>query len=362
MVEYFADFAKLQKRGKLMNFSHLKKRQDLKKYVCNMKQIAGITQSILDDGTSRGVRIAEINNGSGLNFTVIPDKGMDIGAASCCGVPFAWLSPGTPAHPAYFDANGIGWLRSWGGGLLTGCGMVNAGAPSPNNNGEEGGLHGRLSNIPAENFSYKEKWVENEYVLTVTGKMREARLFGENILLTREITTKMGKNVIEIKDTVKNEGCRPSPLMLLYHINIGYPMIDEVSTLKVKDHNIIPRDDDAVKGIDSWQNCATPDANFTEQCFYHDIPVDKDGLARIAIVNTDLGMELEVAYRKAELPFLTQWKMMGQGEYVMGIEPANCHPEGQVAEKDKFDSLRILQPEESFETFVQISINCLNVK
>jgi len=341
-----------------MNFSFLKKEKDLKKYVCNIKQITGITKSILDDGTSRGLRVAQINNGSGLNFSVMLDKGMDIGPASYCGVPFAWLSPGAPAHPSYYDSNGIGWLRSWGAGLLTGCGMVNAGAPSANDNGEEGGLHGRLSNIPAENCSHEEKWVDNEYILSVTGKMREARLFGENILLVREIKTIMGKNIIEIRDSVKNEGCRPSPLMLLYHINIGYPMISENAVLKAKNHDVIPRDEEAQTGIDSWQQCRKPVANFAEQCYYHDIPADDDGLARMEIINNDSGMKLEVAYRKAELPFFTQWKMMGQGEYAMGLEPANCHPEGQIAEKDKFNSLRILQPEETFETFVRISINC----
>ena len=340
-----------------MDFSHLKK--DLKKYVCNMNQIAGITKSVLDDGTSRGIRVAEVNNGSGLNFKILTDKGMDIGAASCCGIPIAWLSPNATGHPAYFDGQGIGWLRNWGGGLITGCGMVNVGAPSANDNGEEGGLHGRLSNLPAENCSYSTKWIDGKYTLSVTGQMREARLFGENILLTREISTVMGENVITVKDNIKNEGCRPTPLMLLYHINIGYPIINDNATLRTKEHNVCPRDEEAEKAIDSWQQCAAPNADFAEQCYYHDLPVDDDGLARIAIVNNEIGMQLEVAYRKAELPFLTQWKMMGQGEYVMGIEPANCHPEGQDAERDKFNSLKILQPEESIETLVQVSVNCL---
>ena len=339
-----------------MNFSHLKKEKDLKQYVCNMKQIAGITKSILDDGSSRGIRVAEVNNGSGLNFKILTDKGMDIGAANCCGIPIAWLSPAAPAHPAFFDANGIGWLRAWGAGLLTGCGMVNVGPPSPNSNGEEGGLHGRLSNIPAENCVSKTEWINGEYVLSVTGEMREARLFGENILLIREIKTIMGKNIIEIRDTIKNEGCRPTPLMLLYHINIGYPMIDKDVVLKTRDHNVTPRDDEAEKAIESWNKCIAPNAEFAEQCYFHDIPVDDDDMARITVVNKNLGMELEIAYRKKELPFLTQWKMMGQGEYAMGLEPANCHPEGQVAEKEKFNSLRIIEPEESFETLVKIEV------
>ena len=332
------------------------KRDDLKEYVCNMDQVAGITKSVLDDGASRGVRIAQVDNGSGLKFTVIPDRGMDIGAASYKGVPLAWLSPLSTVHPAYYDANGIGWLRSWGGGLLTGCGLVNVGAPSDNSNGEEGGLHGRLSNIPAENCIYKSEWIDGEYVLSVSGEMREARLFGENILLRREIKSVMGKNRIEIKDVVKNEGCRSTPLMLLYHINIGYPMIDKDCLLKTDDHVVTSRDAEAENGIGGWDKLCAPDADFAEQCYYHDMAEGSDGMARISVLNKKLGMELEIAYRKAELPFFTQWKMMGKGEYVMGLEPSNCHPEGQIAEAEKFNSLRILEPGESLETYVRFTI------
>ena len=338
-----------------MNADYLK-RDNIKKYVCNMEQIAGITKSILDDGGSRGVRIAQVDNGSGLRFTVIPDRGMDIGAASYCGVPLAWLSPLSIIHPAYYDSSGIEWLRSWGGGLLTGCGMVNVGEPAPNSNGVEGGLHGRLSNIPAENCIYKSEWCDDEYILSVSGEMREAHIFGENLLLRRGIKSVMGKNTIEVKDVVKNEGCRSTPLMLLYHINIGYPMIDKDCVLKAEDHSVALRDAEAEKGLGEWDQLNPPDANFAEQCYYHDLVEDSNGMAQISVINKKLNMELDITYRKAELPFFTQWKMMGEGEYAMGLEPANCHPEGQIAEAEKFNSLKILEPGESLETFIKFTI------
>ena len=92
-----------------------------------------------------------------------------------------------------------------------------------------------------------------------------------------------------------------------------------------------------------------------EQCFYHDIEPEADGLARMALTNPDCGLTLEVAFRKKELPCFTQWKMMGQQEYVMGLEPANCHPDGQAAAKAK-GTLKILQPDETVEHFLKISV------
>ena len=66
-------------------------------------------------------------------------------------------------------------------------------------------------------------------------------------------------------------------------------------------------------------------------------------------------MALEVAYRKAELPRFTQWKMMGEQEYAMGLEPSNCLPDGQAAEKEN-GTLQILEPGEAIEFKVMISL------
>jgi hypothetical protein len=181
-------------------------------------------------------------------------------------------------------------------------------------------------------------------------------MFGENLLLTRVISTALGENRITIEDTVENQGFRSSPFMLLYHINIGYPVVSEKAEWICRKHDVTPRDAEAKKGIGVWDRFQRPTSGYSEQVFYHDLPAGRDGFARIAIRNPDLGLELEVAYRKKELPFMTQWKQMGKGEYVMGIEPANCHPEGMAAERDKFHSLRVLKPGETASARLEIVI------
>jgi hypothetical protein len=45
--------------------------KELKRYVGTMDQLARIRTSVLDDGRGRGIRIADVDNGSGLRFTVL---------------------------------------------------------------------------------------------------------------------------------------------------------------------------------------------------------------------------------------------------------------------------------------------------
>ena len=325
--------------------------KELKPYVGSMDQLTRIRTSVLDDGRGRGIRIADVDNGSGLRFTVLLDRGMDIGDASFKGISFVYQTPVGSVHPAYFEPAGLGWLRSFGGGLMAGCGLRNVGSP----NGEEG-LHGRISNIPAENISVSKGWKNDRYELSVTGVVREVSFFGENLELKRTISTAMGDNSIIICDEVTNRGVRPSPLMLLYHINAGFPLLSESSIVEGNVKNTIPRTDEAAKGIGEWSVCQKPTDGYVEQCFFHDVETDADGMSRMTLRNPESGMDMEVAYRKAELPYFTQWKMMGCQEYVMGLEPANCHPDGQAQER-KNGTLKIIRPCETVELKVIISMS-----
>ncbi len=335
-----------------MDFSTLSSK-DLSRRTGSLSQIAGIRESVLSDGKGRGIRIADVHTGSGLAFTVVPDRGMDIQQASYKGINLAFITPTGYSHPSFYDPAPMGWLRNWGGGLVTGCGMIGAGAPDPV---EKLSLHGLLSNTPAQNIVCRQEWIGGKYVLSVSGEVRESRMFGENLLLKRTISTALGSNTFEITDSVRNEGFKNSPLMLLYHVNIGYPMLSETATIKARRHKVVPRDAEAAKGVREWNKFDPPVKGYKEQCFYHDIPADRDGFARCTLSNKKLGLEFEVAYRKKELPFFTEWKMTGEGEYVVGFEPANCHVEGQTIEKNKFKSLKVLSPGETCEFKVRISI------
>lgn len=330
-------------------------RANIENYTASMRQAAGIKRYTLDEGFARGVRAADVWTGGGLAFSVIFDRGMDLGQASYKGIPLAFISPtGDFANPAFYSPSGIDWLRSFSGGLMTGCGLRNVGSPSSEND-ESFGLHGRLSNIPAFNTAVREEWEDGRYILELSGSIREARFFGENLLLKRTVSTELGSNSIEIKDSVENQSRNPGHIMLLYHINIGYPMLCEDSILRAVPHDVVARDASAEKGISSWSICQKPEKAYSEQCFYHDIPADADGFSRISMVNPRIALEFEVAYDKTALPYLTQWKQMGQGAYVTGLEPANCHVEGVAAEREK-GTLRTIEPGETVGFSVRLSV------
>jgi hypothetical protein len=121
-------------------------------------------------------------------------------------------------------------------------------------------------------------------------------------------------------------------VFILYHTNWGFPMVNEKSVLDAAAHEVTPRDATAKAGIKTWMKMQPPTAAYAEQVFYHDLPAGRDGFATIALRSPLTGLQAEVGFRKRELPYLIQWKMMGQGAYVTGLEPANCRVGGRAAE------------------------------
>ena len=329
-------------------------RGEMLEYVGDVGQIAGVRPCEWTDGAERGLRAADFRTGSGLAFSVLLDRGMDIGPAAYKGMPLAWVSPTGWAHPAYYDARGDGWLRTWGAGLLTGCGLTYAGPPSEDK-GEALGLHGRLSHLPAQRVHIEEAWQGDEYGLWVEGEMRQARVFGENLRLKRRISAGLGGSRIEIRDRVENLGAVESPLMMIYHINLGFPLLDESSELLTAPHPVEPRNADAEPGLGEWMRFQKPTPGYAEQVFYHDLPADEDGWAQAQLVNRARKLGVRVRFQKAALPNLIQWKMMGQGAYALGIEPANCRLGGRSEERAR-GSLQMLQPGEQREFQVEIEV------
>lgn len=62
--------------------------------------------------------------------------------------------------------------------------------------------------------------------------------------------------------------------------------------------------------------------------FYHNLKAKLDGSTRVALLNKKLELAVVIQFNKKQLNNFTQWKQMGEGEYVLGIEPCNCFVEG----------------------------------
>ncbi|GAB4459825.1 MAG: aldose 1-epimerase family protein [Armatimonadaceae bacterium] len=308
-------------------------RRELLERVGDLAQVAGVERFTLDEGVAGGVRAARVRSGAGLDYTVLFSRGMDIGQASYKGIPLAWVSATGVGHPHAFEPETRGWLRTFHGGLLTGCGLSNAGAH--NTDGDEAlGLHGYLSHIPAEDTAVWTQWKGDDAEFVAEGVMREARVFSENLRLMRRVVTPLGVNTILIQDTVENVGFKTVPLMLLYHLNFGFPVVDEGTKIRFDAASpTTPRDAVAEKGMATWQTLDSPIPGYEEQCFFHDPQTDDTGFASVTLHNPALDFDVIIRYDKAAFPYLTQWKMMGQGEYVCGIEPANCRVLGRATER-----------------------------
>ncbi len=320
----------------------------------DLSQLAGVRMMTLSDGQEDGVRIADVRTGSGLRFQVTLDRGMDISVADYRGIPLAWRSPVGDVHPSFFDPQGLGWLRSFPGGLMTGCGMTYLGAPCVDE-GEPLGLHGRLSHLPARDVRSRTEWVGEECKFTLEGTMEEYHPFREHLTLNRTIETTLGESVIVVRDTVLNAGTSRTPLMMLYHINAGWPVVDEGAQLFLHSRKTQPRDDVAAPGLDRAQIVEAPQAGYSEQVFYHDLVADTDGHATVMIRNDALDIGLFVHYRQAELKRFIEWKMMGAGTYVIGMEPANCGVGGRAAERTQ-GKLEFLEPGEDRHVSLQIGV------
>jgi len=316
-------------------------RQELEQRVGDMRQIAGVRLLQLDDGPERGARAAEFRTGTGFNFLVLVDRGLDISRAEYCGRAIAWQSMTGDAHPAFFEPEGLGWLRTFYGGLMMTCGLTWMGAPchdpeaGPKRLGPRDlGLHGRISHIPASNVAADADWEGDQYCLSVRGQMRESIVFGEDITLTREISTALGENRLRVRDRVENTGFERCEHMILYHVNIGFPALDAGSELLAPILRSAPRDAEAEEGAAEATRFQAPTAGFHEQCYFHDLAASPEGMTQTAIVNRALGHGVYLRFSREALPHYSEWKMMGQRNYVVGMEPGNGLPLGRVAERE----------------------------
>lgn len=312
----------------------------------NISQVAEAKVYQLNDGNEKGTDAIGFRTGSGLNFTVLPNRGLDISYAEYNGIPLCWRSGTGDVAAAHYEPQGVGWLRGFYGGLLTTCGMTQAGAP--NKDGEdELGLHGRISHIPAKNVWVDTRWEGNRYILWVQGKVTETTALGEHLCRTRRIWSELGSNKIHIEDIVENLGYKECPLMYLFHINVGFPILADRSELIAPTSQVTPRDEHAKKNLTNYNFGEPPTVDFQEQVYYHKMEPDADNHIRVALVNRTFnkkqGIGIAVRYHKTQFPHFVQWKMCGKGAYVMGLEPSNCKVDGRASERER-GSLQHIEP------------------
>jgi hypothetical protein len=331
-------------------------RDDLEKRTGHDSQLGGLKCYTLTDGRAAGVRAVDFRTTQGLEFTVLLDRAMDISEARYRGMSLCWRSPGGDAAPTFYDPRGLEWLWTFFGGLLTTCGLTQVGPPNADGE-EELGLHGRISTCPAERACVREDWSSDPPTLEVSGIVREARLFGVALEMHRSVRARADGAGIEVRDRIVNAGARPAPLMVLYHVNAGFPLLDEGVELILPSTKVAGRDEIAQGEEDQWNRLHAPVSGYEERVYFHTVKADRDGWVTCALINRRLGdgLGLRLRYRQSELPYLTEWKMLGEREYVLGIEPGNCGPVGRTAAREG-GRLKELAVGEAVEMGIEIDV------
>ena len=327
----------------------MKKSQEfaLRRKACNLNALCGIKDYVINDGPGRGVRSFDLKNGRGIDVTIAADRGLDIPFLSYHGMSIGYNACMGVRSPYMFAEDGErGFRRQFFAGMMTTCGISYAGAAGEDE-GEMLGIHGVFNNTPAENVRAERTYEGDDVVLKVSGDIREGSL-----VMHRELILETERDVLRIQDVLENQGYTQSPVMLVYHVNFGYPLLDAGAQVYTSAGKVEPRNDFAAQGMDKYFMAEEPEDGRDEQCYFHSCyPHGKQAFAMLE----NRGTAGIVRFDKDVLPMLCQWKNMCSGAYVMGLEPTTS---GVLNRKDARENgtLSYIAPGESRRYCVEIEL------
>ena len=324
-------------------FGRSMSRLDIERHAGALSQFAGVRLMTLGDGLERGIRMLEFRTGTGLRFTVLVDRALDIADCEYQGRALGWNSPAGFRHPGlheYEGEGGLSWLRSFSGLIVT-CGLDHILFMDDDDashfvyrprKSTSSSLHGRIGTIPARLTGYGESWDGDECTLWCEGVVQQGTVFGEDLHLHRRIEAKLGSNTIELHDRVVNHGFYRTPHMLCYHINVGHPVLAEGSRYLAPLDDVVwaaHAGDDYRRQAVGYRKMPAPQDQFHEQVWQHELKADREGLVPVALVNDTLGLGFMVETRKGQFPCQYEWQNLQAGQYAFGIEPSTNHVLGK---------------------------------
>lgn len=318
---------------------------DVRRYLGNSKQLFRAEEYRLVGGKGDGMRMFSVRNGAEMEFVCSADRGMDLHYLRCKGHSLGFLTSAGDVAPQYYDDRGLGWLRSFTAGFMSTCGPVNIGAPDAWR-GWERGLHGRASNTPAEEAGLQVDETPDGISATLRGVLRETIPGQEHLKLTRVIRTEYASPCIHIRDTVLNCGRQKSLHMMLYHFNLGYPLLSEQTELLLPTRRVTPRDAEAAAQPELWSRLTPPEDGSPERCYYHDLASAPDGKTFVAAYQPALDIGVAIHFDRTVLDHFVQWRQTAAGYYVMGLEPCNATIDG-IADAQANGSAKYLEPDQS---------------
>ena len=171
-------------------------------------------------------------------------------------------------------------------------------------------------------------------LLWAEGLVRQDIAYGENLSLLRRYESELGGSSFRMVDVVTNDGWFPTYHQQLYHMNAGFPIVDDgsevlASTLREPDTmNFSTEEQTAAEGaVSLWRTATAPRPGFTHEGYVVEMRPDEKGWVSVAIVNRRLrpelgGLGVYLRYDATALPVYIGWRMMREGLYALGMEPA----------------------------------------
>ena len=268
--------------------------------ISNFGQIASIRRYMLCDGKEKGLEVIDCDNGK-IRFLVNVSKACDIMQLYHEGKNMSFISKNG------FTKREITFLERFEGGMLYTCGLDSLG----NRDGYE--LHGTFHNTPAT----VTRAICDENGITIEATIQNTALFGKNLIVKRKIFTAIGGDSVTLEDKLINAGYRDEEYCLLYHINVGYPMLDAGARVVADVEKCSARTDWARQNIDTAFAMSESVPNQDETCYFLTLKSPE-----ISVVNENFGRKLTVSYSNDTLPCFVEWKSMASGDYALGLEPS----------------------------------------
>ena len=322
-------------------------RGELSRRIGRLEQVAGVRLATLGDGGGRGVRVLEFRTGSGLAFDVLVDRSFDIGRCDLRGVPLAWTSAvgvegrgsrstrgsgsSAPSTEACSRRVGSSTRSSWRR-------TPPSSTTTRRSRTESFGLHGRVANRPARLVGYGERWDGDTCTLWAEGETQVAAVFGEQLVLRRRIEAVVGESRLRVHDVVENVGHDLTPHMLLYHVNAGFPVVDEGSELLVAATDVHARGDHPVDG---YATMTAPAARLRGA----GVRARARGRARRprARGGRQPARSAWASTRCSTAPSYHHfvWRTLGEGTYVVGLEPCTNRTAGRLDARERGELIEL---------------------
>lgn len=302
-------------------------------YIGNTAQLNGVYLETLSEGKASNMKCYRIYTESGISMLVMLDRGMDIGELKIKGQNISFMSSTGLVNSTYFVENSVkGFMNNFNVGFLTTGGLSYTGQSES----KENGLHGVISNTPAENYSYS---ILGDKIV-IQGLIRESRMFGHNLILKRKLTIFKNMNRIDIDDRIVNKSDVKSSMMVLYHTNFGYPFFSPDSKLEM--HPVCSSNRDYSLAKD-WDQFHEPEPNKEESVYFHEFDAAKNSEIKLSSPLTHLKLRLK--FDSNVLPIINQWKLERTKNYVLGLEPSTNDVNGPEMAKRK-ELMQFLEPNE----------------